>query len=313
MLTFFTTAKAFQGHSGVIQRNALKSWTRLHPDVEVILFGDDQGAAEICADLGLRHEEHVERHPSGFKYVNYLFEKAQAIARYDYLCYANCDIIFLYDLWQAFEKVVRWRRHFLMIGQRWDIDITAAVNFADPEQVNALQLLVRATGFRQKRHFVDYFLFSKGLYDEVPPLVIGRSWWDHWLVWKALSRRVPVIDCSSAVLAIHQNHGYAYHPQGKEGTNEDSLARQNKALAGNGNHLRFTADATYTFTQKGVIRRAPFHRFAVLTAPQLVNTLIFNTLWIRKPLGLQRKNLKKLANKLFFRLRKNRASQSSQR
>jgi hypothetical protein len=34
MLTFFTTAKPFRGHSGVIQRNALKSWTLLHPDVE---------------------------------------------------------------------------------------------------------------------------------------------------------------------------------------------------------------------------------------------------------------------------------------
>jgi hypothetical protein len=31
MLTFFTTAKPFRGHHGIIQRNALKSWTLLHP------------------------------------------------------------------------------------------------------------------------------------------------------------------------------------------------------------------------------------------------------------------------------------------
>jgi hypothetical protein len=32
MLTlFFTTAKPFVGHSGVIQRNALKSWKLWHP------------------------------------------------------------------------------------------------------------------------------------------------------------------------------------------------------------------------------------------------------------------------------------------
>lgn len=36
MLTFFTTAKPFQGHNRVIQRNALKSWTLLHADVEVV-------------------------------------------------------------------------------------------------------------------------------------------------------------------------------------------------------------------------------------------------------------------------------------
>jgi hypothetical protein len=46
MLTFVTTAKPFLRHDSVIQRNALKSWTLLRPDVEVILFGDDAGAAD---------------------------------------------------------------------------------------------------------------------------------------------------------------------------------------------------------------------------------------------------------------------------
>src|SRR5262249_19151083 len=58
--TFFATAKPFEGHSGIIQRNALKSWMLLHPNVEVILFGDDKGAAEIAAELGLRHVPFVE-------------------------------------------------------------------------------------------------------------------------------------------------------------------------------------------------------------------------------------------------------------
>jgi len=43
MLTLFTTAKTFEGHSGVIQHNPLKSWKLLHPDIEIILFGDDAG------------------------------------------------------------------------------------------------------------------------------------------------------------------------------------------------------------------------------------------------------------------------------
>ncbi len=53
MITFFTTAKPFHGHSAVIQRNALQSWKLLDPDAEVILFGDDEGAADVCAQLGL--------------------------------------------------------------------------------------------------------------------------------------------------------------------------------------------------------------------------------------------------------------------
>ena len=53
MLTFFTTAKPFVGHIDVIQRNAIRSWQKLHPDVEIILMGDDAGAAEVCAEIGI--------------------------------------------------------------------------------------------------------------------------------------------------------------------------------------------------------------------------------------------------------------------
>jgi hypothetical protein len=47
MLTLFTTAKPFRGHSGMIQRNALKGRTLLHPDIEIILFGDDDGLMQL--------------------------------------------------------------------------------------------------------------------------------------------------------------------------------------------------------------------------------------------------------------------------
>src|SRR5439155_17039784 len=51
MLTFFTTAKPFHGHDGIIQRNALRSWTLLHPEVEVNLFGSEEGAAQTAKQL----------------------------------------------------------------------------------------------------------------------------------------------------------------------------------------------------------------------------------------------------------------------
>src|SRR6266404_1488407 len=303
MLTLFTTAKPFTGQIATLQRNALKSWKLLGSHVEVIVFGDEDGAAEVCAELGLRHEPYVERHQSGMKYLNYLFEKAQAIARYDYLCYSNCDIILLDDFYLAFVEAARWRKRFLMIGQRWDTDITEPIDFTDSEWNIALRRHVQKMGFRQAMHYIDYFAFERGVYDQVPPFVLGRSWWDHWLIWKALSRHVPVIDCSSVVVAVHQNHGHTYHPQGKQGTHEDLLAQQNKALAGKGKQLCITADSTHVFAGADVIRKAPpFRKFMVWTLPNLWMLLIFRTFWLRKPLGLQRKHLRKLAQKLHFRV-----------
>jgi hypothetical protein len=42
MLTIFSVPKAFLGHIGVIQRNALVSWMRLGEEVQVILLGNDR-------------------------------------------------------------------------------------------------------------------------------------------------------------------------------------------------------------------------------------------------------------------------------
>jgi hypothetical protein len=94
MIAFFTTAKPFEDHSGIIQRNALTSWKSLDPEVEVIRVGDESGVAEMASELGLRHEPHVRRNQCGRKRLDSMFARARSMARHEALCYSNCDIIF---------------------------------------------------------------------------------------------------------------------------------------------------------------------------------------------------------------------------
>src|SRR5580658_7034626 len=129
MLTFFTTAKAFVGHSNIIQRNALKSWTLVHPDAEVILFGDDEGAPGVAKELGIRHEPHTEKNEAGSNRMDYMFALAQATARHNVLCYSNCDIIFLHDFCTTLERVLAAHQEFLMVGRRWDTEIGTPCDF----------------------------------------------------------------------------------------------------------------------------------------------------------------------------------------
>src|SRR5580658_4653209 len=145
MLTFFTTAKPFVGHSRVIQRNALKSWMLVHPDAEVILFGDDEGAAGVAEELGIRHEPYTEKNEAGSNRMDYMFVRAQAIARHGVLCYANCDIIFMQDFRAALERVLAAHKEFLMVGRRWDTEITQPVDFADLNWANQIGELARKT------------------------------------------------------------------------------------------------------------------------------------------------------------------------
>jgi hypothetical protein len=299
MITFFTTAKAFTGHSGIIQRNALKSWTLLHPDIEVIVFGDEEGVEQTCAELGLRQEKRVERHESGMKFLDYMFEVAQKIGRHDYLCYSNCDIVLTDDFWRAFRRAVAWRKWLLMVGRRWDTDITEPLNFATSDWGKSIRRRALETGYHQDFNFADFFVFPRGLYDHVPNLVVGRSYWDHWLVWKALSANAAVLDCSDYAVAVHQNHGYAYHPQGKQGTNEDALARRNADLCGHGSQLRSIIDSSHKLTSTGKIRRTPFRRYiaehpAKLRFEKIWQSVLINTFAVRKRLGLRRQTVRNL-------------------
>jgi hypothetical protein len=252
VLTIFSTPKPFRGHIGIIQRNAIESWRRIHPDVEIILFGDEEGAAEICAELGLVYVPEVLRTESGTKRLDFIFGRAQQIARHDRLCYVNCDIILTRDLRQALDRVFTWRPRSLMIGRRWDTDITEPLNFSASDWEARAVALARDTGIQRFYHNIDYFAFPRGLYTEIPPLVIGRIWWDHWLVWKAGASGAAVVDVSDVVCAVHQNHDYGYHPQGMAGVWSDQEAQRNKLLVGGSAHARTIEDATYRLTPAGI-------------------------------------------------------------
>jgi len=278
----------------VIQRNALNSWVRLHADIEVILFGDDPGAAEIARELGLRHEPRVERNQFGSKRVDYMFARAQEIARHEVLCFCNCDIVLLPEFCAALERVRGGHERFLMVGRRWDTDVREAVDFGDANWGAGLKELAHERGVQQPGWSVDYFAFRRGFYGQMPALVIGRVWWDHWLVWKARAAGAAVVDVSEVVTAIHQNHDYAYHPAGAAGVWTDEQAKENYRLAGGRWHLRTIDDATHLLGaegERGNLRRlwAPYWRYARPRVVPAWFALLDLTRPVRRALGMQPK------------------------
>ena len=231
MITLFSTPKPFAGHIDVIQRNAIKSWQRLHPDVDVILVGDDAGTAEVCQELGLRHIPEVKRNRFGTKYLASVYDQAQDAARHDLLCHVNCDIVLMEDFLRAVQTVTRWRKQFLIAGRRWDVDVTQPLDFESAHWQAALRELAVRTNRQRPAPWIDYFVFPKGLYyRQIPEFVIGRPGWDNWLLWYPLSKGVPVADASSTVMAVHQNHDYGYHPEGEQGVWKGEEAQENYRL-----------------------------------------------------------------------------------
>jgi hypothetical protein len=253
MLTFFTTAKPFAGHIDIIQRNAIRSWQKLHPDVEIILMGDDAGAAEVCAEMGLRHIPAVRRNKYGTKYLADIYEQAQAAARHELVCHINCDIILKADFLSAVRKVAARDKKFLMAGRRWDVDVTAPIDFSRGDWEHRIDELAVMENRQRPPQWIDYFAFTRGLFSgEMPAFVIGRPGWDNWLLWYPLSLGVSVVDSSNVVRAVHQNHDYGYHPLGEKGVWEGEEAQENYRL----HYGKFATldDATYVLTRRGVRR-----------------------------------------------------------
>ena len=253
MFTLFTIPKSFKGHISVIQRNAIQSWKRLHPEIEIILFGTDEGTAEVSREFGLRHQPHVERNEYGTILLHSVFLKAQQVARYDAVCYVNCDILLLDDFCSALRTVTAAHKEFLMVGQRTDVDIFNPWPYTRPTWQAELREFAARHGKMRPPNWIDYFAFSRGLYGaDLPPFAIGRTHWDDWLVWKVLTAEKPVVDVTPVVFAIHQNHDYNHHPQGEAGVWKGLEAARNAQLAGGWKNLRTIAHASEILDSNGL-------------------------------------------------------------
>jgi hypothetical protein len=169
--------------------------------------------------------------------VSSAFDQVCEIARTPLVCYLNADIILLSDFIAALRRIDL--HSFLLCGQRWDLNLDVALAFDEPSCEPRLRGKVRESGKLHSRQAMDYFAFPRGEFVGLPPFAVGRAMWDNWLVFGARSRRIPVIDATAVVTAIHQNHDYSHRLGGVQEVWYGPEARQNRALA---------ADMLYPFT-----------------------------------------------------------------
>src|SRR6185369_17178466 len=119
MITFLSSPKAFVGHAGKIQKNAILSWLSVHSYVEVIIYGDGEGVSEACREMGVSHVSDIACSPSGVPFFNGIVEHAKKHARNDMQCYLNCDILLTPHI-ANISSLITFPR-YLVIGQRFDL------------------------------------------------------------------------------------------------------------------------------------------------------------------------------------------------
>jgi hypothetical protein len=230
VLTIFTSAKAFRDRAEVHQNNAIQSWLRLFPDVEILIFGNETGVDEVSSRYGLRNIPQVERTELGTPILSCMFYEAQRLARHDLVAYVNADIILMEDFERAVRRVSRWRSRFVMVSHRWDIDLDEPLEFSAGWQ-SRLRRRLTQTARLSDSSALDCFVFRRGVISAMPPFAIGRPAWDNWLIKHLLASNIPVVDGTADYVAVHPNHGYGHVPKASGQVWEGPEADRNRALA----------------------------------------------------------------------------------
>lgn len=215
MLTLFAVPKPFEGEIGVLQRRSVESWRAL--GVQVLLLGD---VAAEALELGVEHVDGLDVTSHGTPRLDSAFALADGVARFPLRCFVNSDVVFGGDLLEATRAVSAQCERFLLVGQ------------------------TEEDGRRRGAAAMDWFVFTPGLFGELPPFAIGRACYDNWLVWKARQVGV-VVDATHDVHAIHQPHDYAHVDGGMDEAYYGEEARRNLDLAGGKSRLYTLHDASH--------------------------------------------------------------------
>ena len=244
LITLFSAPKPFtDSHIAMIQRNAIKSWTLL-PDVEVILLGEEQGLAEAAHELGVKHIPHVERNENGVPLISSMFKLARENSNSDLLCIINADMVLMPDFVEAARRSRMLRDKYVLLSQRWDLDVTAPLDFSG-DWSRGLRSMVNGQGQLHRPAGSDFFLFPRSCYTDIPNFTIGRAGWDNWMIYKARKENWAVIDCTPSVMIVHQNHDYSHLPGAKPHYDHPDT-NENIRLAGGQANVRYTIlDATH--------------------------------------------------------------------
>ena len=263
LITIFITPKGFdRDHIALIQRNAIRSWKALGADVDILLIGDDPGVEENAKALGVRYVRDVKRNASGTPMLDDIFRIARENSDSPLLAYVNADIILKRDFVETSRKILDREKKFLLVGQRWDLDVQVDLEFPQGWE-SEFDKDLAARGRRHPAGGSDYFVYPRDIFTSIPPFAIGRSGWDNWMFYEARVKGWKLINCSNAINIIHQDHDYAHLPNGLPHYRQPESAENVKAAGGK--RTIFTLlDCDYELDENGDLRRVHMNKKKLL-------------------------------------------------
>jgi hypothetical protein len=262
IITIFTAPKPFTNpHISLIQRNAIQSWLHLGDDVNVVIIGNEPGMAEFASEAGILQLPQVTRNALGTPLVSSIFTKAHQISSSPLLAYVNADILLTPQMVNVASQIYCQLKEFIIIGQRYDLNLQQPLDFSPSWDISLLAD-VQSHGRLHPPAGSDYFIFPRTCFTDLPNFAIGRAGWDNWMIYHARTQHLPVVDATSAIPVIHQDHDYSHLPNGQPHYRLPESS-ENLRLAGGRRNIFTLQDASH-FIQDGQLQPIPLHPLKLL-------------------------------------------------
>jgi len=214
-LTIFSAPKPFTNpHIATIQCNAIHSWIKLGADVQVVLAGNEAGVKEAAEEAGANFEPNVELNAEGTPLISSIFSIGRNLNDSPMLAFINTDIIVFPEFLATIRDIAAQKEKFLLVGQRWDLDVQEELEFGIGWE-DQLHQRLNEQGRLHPPAGSDYFVFPRACFGDVPRFAVGRAGWDNWMIFKARWEHWPVIDATHDIQIIHQDHDYSHLPGGQ--------------------------------------------------------------------------------------------------
>lgn len=199
-LTVAMTPKAFVGPDAEVQHFAISSWVRA--GAQVILMGAEHGTREVSRELGVGHVAEVQAVRSGTPSVPGLIHTLQDRADCTVRALVNADIALV----EGGEATLRCLAELVASGRRW-LGVArrrnvewGAIKEVDPSRLAAQ---VAKEGRLHPASGSDLFIFAVDPWDRIPPLAVGRTYWDAWLLWAAHRSGSVIVDLTPSLVLAH--------------------------------------------------------------------------------------------------------------
>ena len=255
IITLFTTLKESYNKS-YIHKNVFRNWGLLSPEVMPVLFTDLAVSSNIL-DSAHQRKWHIfpvpKRSRSGLPILRYMFLEAQELYDTQFYGYVNSDLLFDRGFTDTLHSLIRLKKkltNILIVGRRKNWHINWQQNVTELEEIG--EYAKSANLFRD--YAMDYFISTHNGFpwSFVPDFVVGRPAYDTWLMATAIKLRIPVVDATLTITALHQTDAKGV----REGFSNNLETSINEQFIGNEfpyNLGRTTCAPFYTSKSNGSI------------------------------------------------------------